>query len=283
MKAMQDLLKWAIVGGFALGPAIAMAQEVYPPCPAPPTEQEVTAAKGAFEAGKAAFDEADYARAITYWEDAYRRDCTAHLLLQNLSRAYELSGQKQQAVVALQTYLERMPDAPKREQIEKRIEVLKAQMEDERRAAAEPPPSPRPEPVASPAPQPAAGLEPTKESGRKPVAPLILAGAGGLMFIGGGVGWVIQKGQVNDFRDRCPEADGKWQCPSSGVTDDANKAQTWRNVWAGVSGAGLVAAVGGIVWYAASKPSPQASGQRRPLLLLGLGPTSAGVEVRGRF
>ena len=77
----------------------------YAQCAHEPTETDLTAAKGAFQAGNASFDEADYPRAIVYWEDAYRRDCTAHALLLNLARAYELNGNKPQAVVALQTYI----------------------------------------------------------------------------------------------------------------------------------------------------------------------------------
>ena len=40
----------------------------------------------------------DYATAITYWRDAYRRDCTAHALLLNLARAFELKGDRAEAV-----------------------------------------------------------------------------------------------------------------------------------------------------------------------------------------
>ena len=64
-----------------LAPAMAHAEEPtksYPDCGREPTEAEVAAAKGAFQAGNASFNEADYARAIDYWEDAYRRDCTAN-------------------------------------------------------------------------------------------------------------------------------------------------------------------------------------------------------------
>src|SRR5688572_29021694 len=58
----------------------------YPACASEPDAQSIQAARGAFEAGKAAFEEGDYDRAIMYWEDAYRRDCTAHAMLKNLAR-----------------------------------------------------------------------------------------------------------------------------------------------------------------------------------------------------
>ena len=79
-------------------PAAAWAEEatqdeplVFPPCEGKPSETDVAAAQGAFQAGKVSFDEADYQRAINYWEDAFRRDCTATALLLNLARAYELN------------------------------------------------------------------------------------------------------------------------------------------------------------------------------------------------
>ena len=78
-------------------PAAVRAEEPtksYPDCGHEATDAEVQAAKGAFQAGNASFNEADYARAIDYWEDAYRRDCTANPLLLNLARAYELAGRK---------------------------------------------------------------------------------------------------------------------------------------------------------------------------------------------
>src|SRR5690606_6759565 len=86
----------------------------YPACDREPTAAEINGAKGAYGAGQASFNEADYGRAILYWEDAFRRDCTASKLLLNLARAYELSSKKDHAVLALETYLERRPEAPDR-------------------------------------------------------------------------------------------------------------------------------------------------------------------------
>src|SRR5450432_1648260 len=122
---------WLVGSAAMFVPALAHAEDEpkpYPECTKAPTDSETAAAKGAYQAGNASFDEADYPRAITYWEDAYRRDCTANLLLKNLARAYELYGQKRQAVVALETYLVREPTTGDKEQIQRRIEVLKKQI-----------------------------------------------------------------------------------------------------------------------------------------------------------
>src|SRR6188768_176565 len=159
IRMRKHLSLWLIGGAVATVPALAHAEDepkAYPECVKTPTDAETAAAKGAYQAGNASFDEADYPRAITYWEDAYRRDCTANLLLKNLARAYELYGQKRQAVVALETFLVREPGSPDKEQIQRRIEVLKKQIAVEKAV----PVAPVQAPVAA-----AASPQPASESG----------------------------------------------------------------------------------------------------------------------
>src|SRR3954452_14522316 len=130
---------WVVTGILTLSSSGALAADSkvsFPPCTTAPTESDRKAAQGAFAAGQGSFNEADYATAITYWRDAYRRDCTAHALLLNLARAYELKSDRAEAVNALETYLQRKPEAPDADQIRRRIENLKSQM-----AAAAPPPT----------------------------------------------------------------------------------------------------------------------------------------------
>src|ERR1700761_8957689 len=135
IRMRKQLCLWLVGSAAVFVPALAHAEDEpkpYPECMKTPTDAETAAAKGAYQAGNASFDEADYPRAITYWEDAYRRDCTANLLLKNLARAYELYGQKRQAVVALETFLVREPTSGDKDQIQRRIEVLKKQIADEK-------------------------------------------------------------------------------------------------------------------------------------------------------
>src|SRR4029078_4780750 len=106
---------WVVTGILTLSAAGALAaysKVSFPPSTAAPTEADRKAAQGAFAAGQGSFNEADYATAITYWRDASRRDCTAHALLLNLARAYELKSDRAEAVNALETYLQRKPEAP---------------------------------------------------------------------------------------------------------------------------------------------------------------------------
>src|SRR5690349_6072662 len=116
------------------GTALAEESHTYASCTHEASDADLTAAKAAFQAGNVSFNEADYPRAILYWEDAFRRDCTAHPLLLNLARAYELNGAKAQAVISLETFLEREPNSPERAQIQRRIEVLKKQIDAEKAA-----------------------------------------------------------------------------------------------------------------------------------------------------
>ncbi|HVU05051.1 MAG TPA: hypothetical protein VHE30_25050, partial [Polyangiaceae bacterium] len=177
MRATERFRTWSLAGFLALFPVVARAEEPvrgYPACDKTPTDGDVTAAKGAFQAGNGSFNEADYDRAINYWEDAYRRDCTAHPLLLNLARAYELNGQKRHAVMALKTFLERSPGSSDEGQIKRRVEKLDEQIRMEDQASAQPVQQPvTPPPPATAPPPPAA--EPAPSGGKRSLVPLFVA------------------------------------------------------------------------------------------------------------
>src|SRR6478735_7303831 len=178
IRMRKHLSLWLIGGAVAAVPALAHAEDepkAYPECVKTPTDAETAAAKGAYQAGNASFDEADYPRAITYWEDAYRRDCTANLLLKNLARAYELYGQKRQAVVALETFLVREPSTADKEQIQRRIEVLKKQIAAEKAPVATTPAAVAATP-AQPQPAPVSDSPSDSSQGKRSIVPLIVAG-----------------------------------------------------------------------------------------------------------
>src|SRR5208282_5966786 len=114
-------------------PAIAQTQPGltnYAACTTKPSASDSDAAHSAFLLGKRFFDEADYGSAIHNFVDAYKLDCTKTELLTIIARANELSGNKAEAVHALETYLTRAPNlAPEdKNQIQKRIDNLKAQL-----------------------------------------------------------------------------------------------------------------------------------------------------------
>ncbi|MBN2196705.1 MAG: hypothetical protein JW751_28105 [Polyangiaceae bacterium] len=275
--------------GFALGVALtlaaatARAETSYPECAVEPAPEAVEAAQGAFKAGKAAFDEADYQRAINYWLDAYRRDCRAHDLLLNLARAYELRGDKTEAIHALKTYLERKPETSQREQFERRIANLEEPLsaepteatalteaspslpsEGERPVVSSPPPEPPPAPV--------------EERGRKPFAPLIVAGVGGVVAVVGGVLWVGAHRETSDHVDECgQDRDG---CP--GTADEANDSLRMERMWGGLAIGGVVVGAAGTIWFAAAPRKPKNRTERSQVSPI-IGPSFIGAAVTGRF
>lgn len=266
-----------LCGALALPSGAAAAEEThqYPECTREPSDADLTAAKAAFQAGNVSFNEADYPRALLYWEDAFRRDCTAHPLLLNLARAYELGGQKRQAVIALETFVQREPNTPERAQITRRIEVLKKQIE------AEPPPvaaPPTPQPTAAPqpaAPPPNQQPEPTASTGPSTtmkVLPWVVVGVGGVMTLTGVLIYSDAHKDVNDYKEVC---DGTRNCPEDivGPANDAAKRETTGSV---VAISGLVVLGGGLLWYALT---PKSSAKVTPVAL----PGYTGVVVDGRF
>lgn len=274
------------LAGLALAaiPVVVMAEEPathqYPACAnTKPSEVEVNTAKAAFQLGQTSFNEGNYKKAIENWEEALRRDCTANALLLNLARAFELDDQKAQAVVALNTYLAREPGTPQRDQIERRVETLNEQIAAQRAAA--PPPTVSATSTSEPPPPP-----PPEQTGRRPILPLIVAGAGGALFLGGGLGYLIERGRVADYRDQCPNQ----RCPSPAIESDANSAVVLRNVTAGIGVTGLVVGAGGLAWYFLSKPAPSAKSARarerpslRPEVSPVVGSGFTGVSVSGAF
>lgn len=285
---LRNLTPWLSSFALLALPAIAHAEEAtktYPDCGREPTDAEVAAAKGAFQAGNASFNEADYARAIDYWEDAYRRDCTANPLLLNLARAYELAGRKRQAVVALETFLAREPGSGEKDQINRRIEVLKKKIaEEDAAAAAAPPPTTG---TTAPPPPPPTDQAPNPSAAHRSPWPYVVMGAGVVLVGVGAVGYFAAKKEADRLAKTCPNGDRN-QCPSN-VVDQGN-AQNDKMLGSSlVAGLGGLVVVGGAVWWYLDKRSvDKANGQGawltdRPRVIPLVGPQVAGVGLVGAF
>jgi hypothetical protein len=306
MNLFRPIFLAALACLVGLVPRTSLAGEAdpYPECTRVPSESEVSAAKGAFEAGQVSFHEADYARSILFWEDAFRRDCTAIALLLNLARAYELAEDYERGKIALAAYLARSPDDPERPAIERRMDHLAAKQEaksaaeQQRSKAAVPPP--------------AAGA-PTEGSARstsQPVAaksgtskrrlwPIVVTGVGAVAT-GVGLGLVIS-GQVavSDYQNglcSTPTPSGAFGCRAERVTDedgntrtirtakeveeDAQGAVEQRTIGIVVTSVGAAtAAVGAVFWILGPSRSDPAQAHWLPWL----GPGVAGLSYSGAF
>lgn len=274
------------IGALCLSSVVAHAADSpveYPVCKSKPTASERKGAKGAFAAGEASFKEADYATAIVYWHDAYRRDCTAHALLRNLATAYELLGDRAAAIHALETFLERQPKDPEAVAIQRRIDNLKEQLVATAPAApakAEPEsPSliPRPVPQPPPQAQPIEVEEPEAPPAteRRSILPWVATGVGGATTIAGAVVYFGGKSKVADAEALCPT-----RTCSADIAEKGNSGRRQQTVGLIVGGVGLAAVAGSVVWGLMFN-EPQSAEQTA--IAPQLGPDFAGVQIAKQF
>jgi len=184
---------------------------------------------------------------LVYWEDAYRRDCTAHKLLLNIATAYQLDGQLEKALTALQTYLARVPNAPDKAQVERRRDTLQAKLDQQ--VAAAPPPTPsQPE-----APTEGSGEGTGEEHGtERSSGALAMAITGGALTVGGVVWVIVENGNVSDYENICkPDIldPSNRRCPTTDIANAADTAQARRTIAIVVSSVGVATLAGGLVWY----------------------------------
>jgi tetratricopeptide (TPR) repeat protein len=250
---------------------------VYKACEKKPTADDTEAAKGLFSAGKVSYNEADYPKAIQLWRDAFERDCTALLLLQNLANAYEKAGNIPAAITTLETYLARDPQSSEAATIQKRIENMKKA----RAAATTAPPVASSAPIAAtsstPAPPPpTTGPEP---QGSRPLTPLFVAGGGAVLGAAGLLVYLNGKsGNDEAIEQRERECPSKLGC-SSALIDKTNSTSRRMRVGSVVGYVGLAGVAGGLTWYFLSKPEAKAARVLAP----SVAPGYAGLSWAGSF
>jgi hypothetical protein len=257
-------------------PAVAQSQgsSAYPECTITPSKEDSEAAHNAYLFGKRKFDEAEYATAVNYFKDAYKTDCTKHELLIIISRAYELSGNKAEAISALETYLKRVPNASDAETQRKRIANLKAQMAAQQPTALPPPPVPAPTtaPTATTStttapttvePVPTTTAHPDTGVSHKPsIVPWIVVGVGGVALITGVVLVLVGASGVSTANDEfkankcnlsahtCPTgATGVSQAQLNSMNDKLQSGYRTETIGGVVIGVGAAALAGGLIWH----------------------------------
>jgi len=269
----------------------------YAACAGKPTAADEQAAKSLFTAGQVSFNEADYKTAITYWRDAFKRDCTKNALLLNLARAYELAGDKREAVAALKTYVEREPNSPDKGQMQRRIENLEAQLG----GPSVPPPKPQPDagaapppvtvgadggtaplPITTAAPTTTVGAEPSGPSTpSRPITPWIVVGAGGVATIAGVLLWTTGNSKIKDAEATCPD---RSNCADSAARDKGNSGRSNVQIGGALTGVGLVAVAGGLVWqFVFNKPKAAPASTPAATLTPAFGQGFSGLSMQGRF
>lgn len=181
-----------------------------------------------FEAGTRAFEEGDYALAITEFQASY--DITEHAdLLFNIYSAAERAGRLEEAESALARYLELGRPGRQRRSLQARLTRLRLRIEEDR-AAAPPPPEPvadepAREPVAVVVVEPIEPAEPVAEpvpsgGGVHPAGVVTLVGAG-VLLANFGIFAALSEVEDQALATRCGRDVGAVCAPSEVQTLDA--------------------------------------------------------------
>lgn len=223
-------------------------------------------ARGAFDAGQAAYRAGRFPEALSYFERAYELTEEPDLLY-NIATVHDRLRHDREALDAYRAYLAARPAADDRANLEARIEVLEAAL-----AAAEAAPPVEMEPEAEPEVEPP--VEPVVEPEPPPPpaptdagpGPWILVGVGAAVAVAGGV---LLGLTVSDL-DTVQSAEG---VPFSDIRDAYDRVPIFST--AGFVGIGVgVALLGaGVGWAIAG------GGNDSTQVTL----TPTGVGMRGRF
>jgi hypothetical protein len=310
---VRSFVPWVLVvavagGGLGVGSVLAQAinEPGWPPpegAACKPTKAATDEAKTLYGLGSTAYNTSNYADAIKYWKDAYKRDCTAHLLLKNLGKAYEADAQYAAAVEVYKLYRARA--APKGEELDlldAKIANLSKKVpatNDTGTATATGTATTTttatgtatatdtaPTGTVTTAPT-GTSTAPTTESKGPGIAPWIVTGVGGAVALTGVILWVSGNSKLSKAADDF----NALQCGIKGhkasvadcnaLADDGNSGKSTRTVGMILTGVGVAAAGAGVAW--AILGNKGSSGSDSASLVITPGPGLAGIGLSGAF
>jgi tetratricopeptide (TPR) repeat protein len=287
MRPRNHALGLGLLLVFMSAPALAQtgASGTYPPCTKTVTKSDSDAAHSKYLAGKVDYDEAKYDAAIAQFREAYERDCTKHDLLIIISRAYELKGDREEAIRALEVYLERVPpDATDAGAHQSRLKNMKAAL------AAQPTPTPTAD-TTSPQPDPMPPSPPAGETRGHTVLPWLVVGAGAATMI---AGVVVHSARPDSLPRECELVDGVGKCvqPPGQSNEDfeavKERAGRWRTmpiIGTSLLIGGGVLVVGGLLWHLLEPTgsSEDQASSTKPRLRPEAAPGYGGLSFSGLF
>ncbi len=264
----------------ALAQSAASSATPYPAACSNVPQSESERAHTIYQAGKVQYDDKNYDAAIAQFREAYKRDCSKHELLIIISRAYELNGNRPEALRALEMYVERVPNAPDVATHKIGIENLKRQI-----AAAPPPPTattPAPAPTTTTAASPA-------EMREHSALPWIVTGVG-LAGVAVGVVVIVTTPSLphNCKVDAgtCTRGATESQSDFNNEESQAGRSKSQPTIGAAIIGIGAAFVVGGLLWHFLEPTGPvEKTGKITPTLrpAPAAGPGYAGMSLGGTF
>lgn len=296
MRALQRKVPLFALAALAFAvPAIAQTDLVKPgeQIPAGCVDADVTPernkrASELFKNGKIAAENLEREKAIFYFLDAYRADCTGHAVLLKIAEQWELKGNKAEALRYTQAFLDRAkPEDPNRESATVRRDRLKREVAASSATAstAVPPATTAPTSSATPTATAVPTATATATSvvvgeGGHTVAPWIVVGVGGAAIVTGGIVTLLGAGKVSDAEKTC---NSSHQCTDQAAIDKGNSGRSMETVGVIVGSVGLAAIIGGLVWHFVEPTGPKQGASAAPVVSPQIGVGFAGVNVGGRF
>jgi len=277
--AAQHIFGLVLFLAVAAPASTAFAQR-YPACTKAVSANESELAHQKYIAGKQDYDEGNYESALRRFRDAYALDCTKHELLIIISAGYERKGDRNEAIVALETYIARAPSAPDVVTYEAKIENLKRQSEAH---DAKPPPAAPAKvvPASAPTPPPAPRVE---VRGHSPW-PWVVVGIGGATAVAG----IVLIATTSSLPPNCDEKTNSCS-PIAGEPEgalqqrqnEAGKIGVQPKIGLGLAIGGGVLLGSGLLWHFLEPTGPKTAASSTRLKPA-LGPGYAGMSFGGTF
>ncbi len=195
------------------------------------------AARIRYQQGTSAFDSGDYDTALERFRQAYELS-PRPALLYNIAATLDRLRRDEEAADALRAYLEAVPDAPDRTEIEARLRVLDAAIA-ERHAAEEARAAQAAEEEARRQQEERELIQPPPPEERSGLHPAIAISVGGAALVAGGL--IVWSGldarSRNDDYETYARSAGANREEARRLFDETRSAETRTNILIGVTGA----------------------------------------------
>ena len=237
----------------------------------PGSEQE---ARALFDAGQLAFADGRFEDALDLWRRAHLLSGHRELLY-NIATVLDRLGRRDAAVLAYETFLEEWPEAPNRNYVARRVEILRQLAEDETSVSQEEARATEgamalQTPDGSAAEPSEGGADGAGPDRTGPVILWVVAGASLAALIG----TAVAADQVyGDLEAQCPG--GACGEDARGDHDTLTALTVSTDVLIGVT---ALAAAGGLLWWLLDD-----GGGDSPTASAACGPTGCAASLRGRF
>jgi tetratricopeptide (TPR) repeat protein len=228
-------------------------------------DEIIAQAKNAFHAATRAYENGDFERALADFRRAYELTGSVDLLY-NIATVSDRLRLDEEALEAYEGYLEARPSSADREHVEGRIDVLRAAIEETKRAELDAEIEAK-EAAMEAAARVKAERPLTRYVGPGP-GPWITIGAGGASLVTGAV--LLGLGQRDQKRVESAPPGSSYSMVEE-MADRAPRRTTAGIALMGVGGAGIL---GGIIWQLTG-------GREEAIPEVSIGPT--GISVKGAF